>query len=67
MLVIGIDRGAVSALGARFGQNAIVVGDRGGLAELLLCEQPSSVAERELVGLGPVAAAVAAATGPCRR
>jgi hypothetical protein len=35
LIIIGIDRGAASALGARFGQNTIVVGDRGGLAELL--------------------------------
>ena len=57
LLIIGIDRGAASALGARFGQNAILVGDWGGRADLLLCEQPSSAAERELAGLGPAATA----------
>jgi len=38
LLVLGIDRAAAVQLGQRFGQRAIVWGELGGLAALVLCE-----------------------------
>lgn len=35
LLILGIDRHTASELGSRFGQNAILFGERGGLPELL--------------------------------
>jgi hypothetical protein len=37
LLVLGIPRESAKAFGARFGQNAVVFAEAGGLVELLLC------------------------------
>ena len=39
LLVLGLPRASAKALGARFGQNAVVFAEAGGLAELLLCHE----------------------------
>jgi hypothetical protein len=43
VLALGLDRSTAAALGAAFGQHAIVVGDHDSPAELLWCRDKNEV------------------------